>query len=112
MAVFSGLAVSTPVQTVLYRLTEVRTRDGYSLLAGPVFEGELTDPDGADLSFTAVNRPVFTLPMTGGAGFSAAGAAGGLSAGTALLAAFAAFRRRERENLCKPDERNKRKGNS
>ena len=112
MAVFSGLAVSTPVQTVLYRLTEVRTRDGYGLLAGPVFEGELTDPDGADLSFTAVNRPVFTLPMTGGGGFSAAGAAGGLSAGTALLAAFAAFRRRERENLCKPDERNKRKGNS
>ncbi|MBR4744886.1 MAG: Cys-Gln thioester bond-forming surface protein [Oscillospiraceae bacterium] len=70
LAVFEGLAVSTPVQTVLYRVTEIRTKDGYSLLAGPVFEGELTAPDAAELSFTAVNYPVFTLPRTGGGGFA------------------------------------------
>ena len=70
MALFEGLAVSTPVQTVLYRVTEISTKDGYSLLTSPVFEGELTDPDAPELGFTAVNYPVFTLPRTGGGGFA------------------------------------------
>ena len=70
MAVFSGLAVSTPVQTILYRVTEISTREGYNLLNGPVYEGELTDPDALELGFTMVNTPVFTLPRTGGGGFS------------------------------------------
>ena len=84
-AVFGGLAVSTPVQTVLYRLTEVETKDGYSLLTGPVFEGELKDPEETDLSFTVVNHPVFTLPRTGGGGFAAAGVAACLAAMSAGL---------------------------
>ena len=70
MAVFSGLAVSTPVQMILYRVTEISTRDGYNLLNGPVYEGELTDPDALELGFTVVNTPVFTLPRTGGGGFA------------------------------------------
>ncbi|MBR4744095.1 MAG: Cys-Gln thioester bond-forming surface protein [Oscillospiraceae bacterium] len=70
MAVFSGLIVSTPVQTILYRVTEISTKDGYNLLTGPVFEGELTDPESLELGFTVVNYPVFTLPRTGGGGFA------------------------------------------
>ena len=70
MAVFSGLVVSTPVQTILYRVTEISTKDGYNLLTGPVFEGELTDPESLELGFTVVNYPVFTLPRTGGGGFA------------------------------------------
>ena len=88
MAVFSGLAVSTPVQTIRYRLTEVRTKDGYSLLADAVFEGELTDPEATELGFTVVNRPVFTMPVTGGSGFGRVIAA---AAGAACLACASAF---------------------
>ena len=51
-------------------MTEISTKDGYSLLTSPVFEGELTDPDAPELGFTAVNYPVFTLPRTGGGGFA------------------------------------------
>ena len=67
--VFTGLALSTEINSnVLYRLTEVKTLPGYSLLADPVFEGMLTSEE-YDLAFTAVNHSTFKMPMTGGNGF-------------------------------------------
>ena len=47
-----------------YRLYEVKAPEGYQLLYDYVFQGKLT---GSDLSVTvtAVNSPVYTLPLTG-----------------------------------------------
>ena len=54
---------------VLYRLTETATRPGYSLLAGPAYEGPLPEGEAHDVTLTAVNMPEFQMPMTGGRGF-------------------------------------------
>ena len=67
--VFTGLALSTEINSnVLYRLTEIKTLPGYSLLTDPVFEGMLTSAE-YDLAFTAVNHSPFKMPMTGSSGF-------------------------------------------
>lgn len=56
---FSGLQVKNQNVTVLYRITEVRTKDGFQLLGEPLFEGSLPqDVNGTpqrDITITAVN---------------------------------------------------------
>ena len=69
LAVFTGLCVETDSGPVLYRLTETATRPGYSLLAGPAYEGPLPEGEAHDVTLTAVNMPEFQMPMTGGRGF-------------------------------------------
>ena len=69
LAVFTGLCVETDSGPVLYRLTETETRPGYSLLAGPAYEGPLPEGEAHDVTLTAVNMPEFQMPMTGGRGF-------------------------------------------
>ena len=69
LAAFTGLCVGTDSSPVLYRLTETATRPGYSLLAGPAYEGPLTEGEAHDVTLTAVNMPEFQMPMTGGRGF-------------------------------------------
>ena len=69
IAVYSGLCVDTQLGTVLYRLTEVSTVDGYNLLAEPVFVGSIQPDQELELSFTVVNTPTFKMPATGGSGF-------------------------------------------
>lgn len=74
-------------EAVQYRLTEVAAPEGYELLKEPIFEGTLpvSYPDGKvtatpdevidgtayfyDLPITVQNGHIYTLPMTGGAGF-------------------------------------------
>ena len=58
-AVWEDLRLGT-----LYRLTEVRTVPGASLLAEPLWEGRLT-PESPDLTMTAVNAQLTALPFTG-----------------------------------------------
>ena len=70
LAAFTGLCVETGNGPVLYRLTETATRPGYSLLAGPAYEGPLPEGEAHDVTLTAVNMPEFQMPMTGGRGFS------------------------------------------
>lgn len=69
LAAFTGLCVETDSGPILYRLTETETRPGYSLLAGPAYEGPLPEGETHDVTVTAVNMPEFQMPMTGGRGF-------------------------------------------
>lgn len=48
-----------------YRLTETATLDGYQLLAGTAYEGELPLDEDFTVTLTVVNAEVFTLPKTG-----------------------------------------------
>ena len=55
---------------VLYRVTEIETKNGYSLLPGYAFEGSLSEDSEIEVSFTVVNQPEFKMPATGGGGFN------------------------------------------
>lgn len=80
IAVFDGLRVYTasgkPIQ---YRLTEITTLDGYTLLPGPAWEGDLTvQTEGAEpyeISLRVINSPNFKLPGTGSHSFATMSAA-------------------------------------
>lgn len=50
--------------TLYYRVTEVKAPDGYNLLEGTAYEGQLPTED-LTVSFTVVNARTFTLPETG-----------------------------------------------
>lgn len=50
-----------------YRLTEVQAPEGYNLLEGPAFEGELST-DNLSIGLQVVNTRTFTLPETGATG--------------------------------------------
>ena len=96
--VFTGLALSTELNSnVTYRLTEVKTLPGYSLLADPVFEGTLTSEE-YDLAFTVVNHSTFKMPMTGSIGFVGA-TIGSILTVLASLALALLFIRRRKEKL-------------
>ena len=73
---FNGLQVKNQNVTVLYRITEVRTKDGFQLLGEPLFEGTLPqDVNGTpqrDITITAVNGHQFELPAAGGNGMQTA----------------------------------------
>lgn len=73
---FSGLQVKNQNVTVLYRITEVRTKNGFQLLGEPLFEGTLPqDVNGTpqqDITITAVNGHQFELPAAGGNGMQTA----------------------------------------
>ncbi len=62
----NGLAEFTGLNPKLqYRLTETEAPDGYMLLTEPVFQGQLSQDDTIELSFTVVNAVEFMLPATG-----------------------------------------------
>ena len=90
IAVFTGLCIDTQLGQVRYRVTEVSTVPGYRLLAGYAFEGSLSEQEQTDVSFAVVNQPEFTLPATGGRGFTAlmAIAAAVLTAAGAVLVIY------------------------
>ena len=50
--------------TLYYRVTEVKAPDGYNLLEGTAYEGQLP-MENLTVSFTVVNARTFTLPETG-----------------------------------------------
>ena len=69
-AVYTGLCIDTQLGEVLYRVTEIETKNGYSLLPGYAFEGSLSEDSEIEVSFTVVNQPEFKMPATGGGGFN------------------------------------------
>lgn len=69
----------------LYRLTEVKAPKGYQLLTEPVYEGSIQKDDGNFIRLTVVNAPVFELPMTGSAGYTAMTA---IQVGTGVVLLF------------------------
>ena len=54
---------------VQYRVTETKAPAGYTLLTEPLFAGVL-DSRNRDITITACNNAGFTLPFTGGTGFT------------------------------------------
>lgn len=82
---FSGLFVGNEESPIYYRVTETATIPGYSLLAGPVFEGTLYGGENPDVVLYAYNGRVFRLPHTGGTGFRHIALAGLLAALAAIL---------------------------
>lgn len=73
---FNGLQVKNQNVTVLYRITEVRTKNGFQLLGELLFEGSLPqDVNGTpqqDITITAVNGQQFELPAAGRNGMQSA----------------------------------------
>lgn len=71
IAKFEGLRADGEI---LYKLTEVATQNGHTLLKDPVYKGTLpVDGDSDpiyDISATVKEGSVFGLPMTGSKGFS------------------------------------------
>lgn len=57
---FSGLH-----PTLQYRLTETATKDGYQLLKGYAYEGNLPAEHDLTVTLTVVNAEIFTMPKTG-----------------------------------------------
>ena len=71
-AVFTGLRVYTADGTaILYRVTELKTQDGTSLLSDMVWEDDLISGKGEDIRYDkilrVVNSPLLELPDTGSA---------------------------------------------
>ena len=60
LVTFSGL--HPPLR---YRLTETATKDGYQLLKGYAYEGNLPAEHDLTVTLTVVNAEIFTLPKTG-----------------------------------------------
>lgn len=60
LVTFSGLH-----PTLQYRLTETATKDGYQLLKGYAYEGNLPAEHDLTVTLTVVNAEIFTMPKTG-----------------------------------------------
>ena len=95
-AKYPGLAINNQLCSIKYRLTEVKTWDGYQLLTEPVFEGYLTS-ELTEIERIVVNHLTFQMPMTGSSGFTATG----ISLGLCLLASVVLllFLPKKREDL-------------
>jgi len=70
IAVYEGLRVYKADGTViLYRVTETKTLNGYSLMPGYIWEGDLVTEKEDDLKFEVAlrvaNSPIYELPATG-----------------------------------------------
>ena len=78
---------------IRYRLTELQTRNGFSLMPDPVWKGTLEGKDNFEIVLGIVNSPAMELPRTGGAGIMVFTVLAALCtvSGTALLI----FRKRE-----------------
>ncbi len=62
---FAGLRINSQTGDVRYRLTEIATTDGHTLLAGTAFNGYLTADKPVDVQITASNGTSFELPVSG-----------------------------------------------
>ena len=72
IARFTGLQVTNARTPIRYRLTEIQTKGGQTLLTVPI-EIELPPMDESEgpivLQYTAVNNSIFELPKSGGYGY-------------------------------------------
>ena len=71
IAVYEGLRVYTSEGVLIqYRVTELKTNNGSSLMPGPIWEGDLLrEKDGEhqfEVVLSVVNSPILELPETGG----------------------------------------------
>lgn len=85
VAVYPGLALTLGDRVLHYRLTEISTQDGKQLLSEPAFEGTLPYDGAEEITVTAVNSDGFTIPETGGNGFTGMSLGFVIAGGAALL---------------------------
>ncbi len=85
VAVYPGLALTLGDRVLHYRLTEISTQDGKQLLSEPAFEGTLPYDGAEEITITAVNSDGFTIPETGGHGFTGMSLGFAIAGGAALL---------------------------
>lgn len=62
---FTGLRINTQISKVYYRLTELSTEDGSTMLIEHAYKGQLPLDGSKDIIVTAVNSDVYELPHTG-----------------------------------------------
>ena len=62
---FEGLRINSQTGNVKYRLTEVATTNGSTLLVGTAFDGYLPQNDAVDIQIQATNGAAFELPTSG-----------------------------------------------
>ena len=83
IAAFTGLQIDNQTVKIRYRLTEIATRDGSTLMTTVRYDGSLPDVNGdteiTDVKITAVNNRNLELPNSGGSGFPVS------SVGTVLI---------------------------
>lgn len=85
VAVYPGLALTLGDRVLHYRLTELSTQNGMQLLPEPAFEGTLPYNGAEEITVTAVNSDGFTIPETGGNGFTLMSLGFAIAGGAALL---------------------------
>ena len=85
VAIYSGLALTLGDRVLHYRLTEISTQNGMQLLSEPTFEGTLPYDGAEEITVTAVNSDGFTIPETGGNGFTLMSLGFAIAGGAALL---------------------------
>ena len=83
IAAFTGLQIDNQTVKIRYRLTEIATRDGSTLMTTVLYDGSLPDVNGdteiTDVKITAVNNRNLELPNSGCSGFPVS------SVGTVLI---------------------------
>ena len=62
---FEGLRTDSQTGRVRYRLTEIATTNGSTLLVGTAFDGYLPQNDAVDIQIQATNGAAFELPTSG-----------------------------------------------
>lgn len=62
---FEGLRTDSQTGRVRYRLTEIATTNGSTLLVGTAFDGYLPQNDAVDIQIRATNGAAFELPTSG-----------------------------------------------
>ena len=62
---FEGLRINSQTGNVKYRLTEIATTNGSTLLVGTAFDGYLPQNDAVDIQIQATNGAAFELPTSG-----------------------------------------------
>lgn len=85
VAVYPGLALTLGDRVLHYRLTELSTQNGMQLLPEPAFVGTLPYNGAEEITVTAVNSDGFTIPETGGNGFTLMSLGFAIAGGAALL---------------------------
>ena len=110
-----GIAVFEELEEGTYRLTEIKTAEGYVLLKSPIIividrtngctiqEGESAPVDITvkedTISLTITNRLKFELPVTGGSGNQRMKTAGTVLAGIAVLMIVHQLRRKKKSKI-------------
>ena len=85
VAIYPGLALTLGDRVLHYRLTEISTQNGMQLLPEPAFVGTLPYNGAEEITVTAVNSDGFTIPETGGNGFTLMSLGFAIAGGAALL---------------------------